>query len=130
MLIHIFGNPDLPFDALPVLLLSRLKESSPEHTFRFTDPNELDLPQADEDFVALDTVEGLKTVRDISLDEIAANAMRATTHDFDLASYLLLVRKLRPHIRIRIIGIPMGMQPDAAFLAIVALLKESTTTTL
>ena len=34
-----------------------------------------------------------------------ARAMRATTHDFDLSSYLTLVHKPRPHTRIRIIGI-------------------------
>ncbi len=124
MLIHIFGNPDLPFDALPVLLLPRLKKACPKHTFRFTDPNELDLPQAHEDFIAIDTVLGLKAVREISIDEIAANAMRATTHDFDLASYLLLVQKLRPHIHIRIIGIPMDINADTALPAITSLLKE------
>ena len=126
MLIHIFGNPDLPQDALPVILLPRLKSALPEHTFRFTDPNELDLPRDGEDFVAIDTVSGLKTVREISLDEIEANAMRATTHDFDLASYLLLVRKLRPHITIRIIGVPMDSDTDTVLPAIIALLQEST----
>ena len=126
MLIHIFGNPDLPFDALPVILLPRLTSALPGHTFRFTDPNELDLPRDGEDFVAIDTVDGLKTVREISLDEIEANAMRATTHDFDLSSYLLLVRKLRPKIAIRIIGVPMDSDADAALPAIIALLQEST----
>lgn len=115
MLIHVFGNPDLPFDALPVLLLPRLKQAFPEHDFRFTDPNELDLPASGSDFIALDTVDGLKHVRAITLDEIAATAARATTHDFDLASHLLLVQKLRPNIHIRIIGIPMHMHADTAF---------------
>ncbi len=124
MLIHIFGNPDLPFDALPVLLLPRLKKTCPEHTFRFTDPNELDLPQAHEDFIAIDTVDGLKSVREISIDEIAANAMRATTHDFDLASYLLLVQKLRPHIHIRIIGVPMDTDADTVFPLLLCFLRK------
>lgn len=125
MLIHIFGNPDLPFDALPVILLPRLKSALPEHTFRFTDPNELDLPPEHEDFIAIDTVDGLKAVREISLDEIAANAMRATTHDFDLSSYLTLVHKLRPHITIRIIGVPMGSNADTALPAIITFLSSS-----
>ena len=122
MLIHVFGNPDLPCNALPVLLLPRLKESLPTHTFRFTDPNELDLPAVGTDFVAIDTVDGLTSVREINLDEIAETATRATTHDFDLASHLLLVHKLRPHIKIRIIGIPMHIDPDTALTKLLPLL--------
>lgn len=124
MLIHVFGNPDLPSDALPVLLLPRLKEAFPEHMFRFTDPNELDLPAPDTDFIALDTVDGLKTVREISIDEIAATAARATTHDFDLASHLLLVHKLRPHIHIRIIGIPMHINANDALTKLLPILSS------
>lgn len=122
MLIHIFGNPDLPFDALPVVLLPRLQEACPQHTFRFTDPNELDLPEENENFIALDTVDGLKAVRDITLDEIEATAARATTHDFDLSSYLLLIKKLQPNIHIRIIGVPMGSDAKTVLPAIIALL--------
>lgn len=123
MLIHIFGNPDLPCDALPVLLLPRLAGALPQHTFRFTDPNELDLPREDEDFIAIDTVDGLKAIREIAIEEIAALKARATTHDFDLSSFLLLAKKLRPGIRIRIIGVPMQSDADTAFRALVPILE-------
>ena len=126
MLIHVFGNPDLPFDALPVLLLPQLKAQCPEHEFHFTDPNELDLPATGTDFIALDTVDGLKSIREISLDEIAATAARATTHDFDLASHLLLVAKLRPGIHLRIIGIPMDMEASTALTTLLPILKKMT----
>lgn len=124
MLIHVFGNPDLPCDALPVLLRPRLESALPEHTFRFTDPNELDLPKEGEDFIALDTVDGLKDIREISIDEIAALKARATTHDFDLSSFLLLAQKLRPHISIRIIGIPMNAEAETALATLIPLLKN------
>lgn len=124
MIIHIFGNPDLPFDALPVILLPRLATALPEYTFRFTDPNELDLPKEGEDFIAIDTVDGLKTVREISIDEIAALSARSTTHDFDLSSYLLLTKKLRPRINIRIIGVPMNDNADTAFTSLLPLIKK------
>lgn len=124
MLIHVFGNPDLPCDALPVLLLPRLAEALPEYAFRFTDPNELDLPRAGEDFIAIDTVDGLKAIREIAIEEIAALKARATTHDFDLSSFLLLAKKLRPGIRIRIIGIPMQSNTDDALAALIPILEN------
>lgn len=120
--VHIFGNPDLPVDALPVQLLPLLVAARPDMTFRLTDPNELDLPAVGEDFTAIDTVEGLATVREIGLDEIAADAARATTHDYDLAAHLLLARKLRPGLRVRIIGVPMGCDTATALAGVLALL--------
>ena len=123
MLIHIFGNPDLPCDALPVLLLPRLKEAFSEHSFRFTDPNELDLPEEAEPFVAIDTVDGLRDTRVITLDEIAATRARSTAHDFDFASYLLLAKKLRPQLQVHIIGIPMHTEADAALTQLIPLIK-------
>lgn len=81
-----------------------------------------DLPEENENFIALDTVDGLKAVRDITLDEIEATAARATTHDFDLSSYLLLIKKLQPNIHIRIIGVPMGSDAKTVLPAIIALL--------
>lgn len=122
--IHIFGNPDLPFDSLPVILLPRLTDALPEYSFRFTDPNELDLPEEGESFIAIDTVDGLKAVRDIGIEEIAALEARATTHDFDLSSYLLLTKKLRPDIDIRIIGVPMDIDADAALNALLPLIRK------
>ncbi len=124
MLIHVFGNPDLPCDALPVLLLPRLAEALPKHAFRFTDPNELDLPRAGEDFIAIDTVDGLRAIREIAIEEIAALKARATTHDFDLSSFLLLAKKLRPDIRIRIIGVPMQSNADDALAALIPILEN------
>lgn len=121
--IHIFGNPDLPFDALPVRLLSRFRKAFPQIDFRFTDPNELDIPVAGEDFIAIDTVAGLKNVREISIDEISAGQTRATAHDYDLAAYLLLVKKINKNIGIRVIGIPMKCDEEIAFRETVKLLK-------
>jgi hypothetical protein len=113
--IHIFGNPDLPFDALPIKLMPRFQDAFPNIRFRFTDPNELDLPEPGDDFTAIDTVDGLKDVREISIDEIAAFKARATAHDYDLASYLLLVQKIQKNIGIHIIGIPMHFDEETAF---------------
>lgn len=125
--IHVFGNPDLEFDSLPTRLMPRLAEALPHIRFRLTDPNELDLPQEGEDFVAIDAVNGLKDIREVSIDEIAEQAARSTAHDYDLASYLLLIRKIRKDIHIRIIGIPMMYDEEKALEKVVNLLKTTLT---
>ncbi len=124
-LIHIFGNPDLPCDALPPRLLSRLCQRFPNYRFSLTDPNELDTPKENDLFIAIDTVDGLKVPREISLDEIAALRARTTAHDFDFASFILLVKKLRKNIGIRIFGIPMGYSEEEAYEATVRFLESS-----
>jgi hypothetical protein len=122
--IHLFGNPDVPDDALAPALRPELEVRFPGLVFRITDPNELDLPRPSEDFLAIDVVAGLERVRDITLDEIAEASARATTHDFDLASFLLLARKLRPEARIRIIGIPLGMKNEEALAGLDPILRS------
>lgn len=112
--IHLFGNPDLPEDSLAPSLLPDLQTTFPQFHFRLTDPNELDLPAPGEDFIAIDVVVGLKSTREITPEEIAAVQARTTTHDFDFASFLLLVHKLRPEAHIRIFGIPMGESKEEA----------------
>lgn len=122
--IHIFGNPDLPEDALPVRLLPRLEASFPTLHFRLTDPEELDLPAVGDSLIAIDTVDGLREVREIGVDEIAAQKARATAHDFDFASWLLLARKLRPGLTVRLIGIPMGTDEETALANLQPLLEK------
>ena len=122
--IHIFGNPDLPCDALPVQLIPHLQAAFPDIHFRLTDPNELDLPEPGEDFTAIDTVDGLREVREIDTDEIAAQKARSTAHDYDCASWLLLAKKLRPGLRARIIGIPMETDEASALAALIPLIKQ------
>lgn len=125
-LIHIFGNEDLSCDNLPPRLLSHLKKRFPNYRFLITDPNELDLPTDALPFVALDTVEGLKEPRDISIDEIATSKTRTTAHDFDFASFLLLAKKLHPHLRVRLFGIPMGYPEKKALHATIKFLESLT----
>lgn len=120
----LFGNPDLPFDAIPVELYSSLVRMFPDINFRVVDPNELDLPKEDDDIIIIDTVMGLHKSRFVSLDEIAELKARVTAHDFDLSSYLLLVKKMNKNIDIRIIGIPMSYEKDQAFEEVKLLLSS------
>lgn len=122
--IYLFGNPDLPEDNLVPSLKPSLEVNLPNVEFWITDPNELDLPAPNEDFIAIDTVKNLATVREITTSEIVETQARATTHDFDFASYLLLVQKMRPKSRIKVFGIPYGMEEKKALEQLLPLLKS------
>lgn len=122
--VFLFGNPDLPFDAVPVELFVPLSETFPHLRFQVVDPNELDLPEDGNELVLIDTIEGLSKPRFVTIDEIAALKTRVTAHDFDLASYLLLAKKVHKNIGIRIIGIPMSYTKEQTLLEITPLLSS------
>lgn len=122
--VYLFGNPDLPYDAVPVELFGPLARKFPDFNFRVVDPNELDLPEEGSDLIIIDTVEGLKTPRFITIDEIAELKARVTAHDFDLGSYLLLAKKMNKNIGIQIIGIPMSYESGQALDEIKPLLSS------
>jgi len=112
MQVWIFGNPDLPDDALPVRLLPKFRERYPEHTFTLRDPlEEWDVPR---DLVILDTVRGLTQVRVFDDLDAFADSPRVTLHDFDLGTTLKWLRKLGKLPAIRIVGIPVGISPEEA----------------
>lgn len=107
--LYVFGNPDLPSDNLPITFLSRLKERFPHITFEHKDPNELDIPET-ETLIVIDTVFGLKNVRWVNIEELSETHAHITAHDFDLETYLQLVKKLTPSLSVHILGIPMSTQ--------------------
>lgn len=124
MKISLFGNQDLDFDNLPHRLRSGLEQAFPNLLFVEEDPNELDLPISDRDWIIIDTVRGLSCVNLLSVDDIAKPNTRVTAHDFDLAAFLLFAKKLDPEISIRIIGIPMGHDEKKALKETIFLLKS------
>lgn len=106
MQISIFGNPDLDFDSLSLKILPQLQNKFPDIKFKTQDPNELDFPGQNQ-WIIIDTVQGINKVQFIDIDKIENHKKRATVHDFDLSAYLKLIRKIKKHIDIKIIGIPM-----------------------
>lgn len=121
--IFVFGNPDLPDDALAVQLVPDLEKLFPSLAFRIVDPNELDLLEQKE-VIALDTVQGLKNPRWIKIEELAETGRQVTAHDFDASTYLLLFKKIYPNIVIRILGIPYGGEKKFILENIQALLEK------
>ncbi|MFH1171319.1 MAG: hypothetical protein V1778_02155 [bacterium] len=120
--IWLFGNPDLPEDALPLRLLPRLQKEFPEHLFSPVDP--LDEWKMPEDLIIIDTVRGIEKVTIFtSLDEFR-QAPHVTLHDFDLGMQLAFLKKLGKLSRISIIGIPSGLAEDTVLLEIASALRK------
>jgi len=121
MTVFVFGNPDIKGDSLPLKILPELRKRCPEIDFQMKDPNEdFELP---EDAVIIDVVAGLKEVSIFdSLDDFQPPP-RLTLHDFDLFSYLQLLKKLgKLPSKIKIIGLPPTISKEKATDSITAIL--------
>lgn len=123
MKVSIFGNPDLTFDSLPIQIMPYLEKIFPSIDFVREDPNELDLP-TEKKMIFIDTIRGLKKVRIVTSSEIAKTNPRATAHDFDLTTHILLVKKINKNIDIKIIGIPMEYTKEKALEDVEEVLKK------
>jgi Ni,Fe-hydrogenase maturation factor len=105
-IIHIFGNPLLDFDNLPIKMAPKLKKAFPKINFIITDPNENLKPDAKGELFIIDTVEGLIDVRIFdSLKEFQSDKLYSM-HDFDLGFNLKLFEKLGMLKKVKIIGVP------------------------
>ncbi len=112
--IHIFGNPLLPFDNLPIKLAPKLKKRFPEINFIIQDPNENIKPR-NREMIIIDTVAGIKEAMvfsdfaQIQLDKIYS------AHDLDLGLNLKLLQKIGELEKITIFGVPPNINEQTAF---------------
>jgi Ni,Fe-hydrogenase maturation factor len=122
MTIFVFGNPDLPVDALPVRLVSKLKAKFPRHEFFVKDPNEeWDVP---EKLMVIDTVKGINEVKQFNSLDSFTSAPRVSMHDFDALTQLRFLQKLGKLKEVTIIGVPPEMDEQKALECITPLLKK------
>lgn len=122
MKIHVFGNPDLAMDALPLRILPALRERAPEVDFRTLDPNEE--WEIVDPFIVIDTVVGIPAARLFrSLDEFAP-APTVSVHDFDALFNLRYLKKLGKLGEVRILGLPPELSQDAAIAEVVRMIAE------
>jgi len=121
--VHVFGNPDIAMDALPLRILPKLRAQFPEISFATLDPNEeWDIPDP---FVVIDTVVGLTDVHLFkSLDEFST-APTVSVHDFDALFNLRYLAKLGKLKGVRIIGIPPEMDETKALADTTNILTNS-----
>lgn len=122
MTVFVFGNPDLPGDALPLMILPRLRERFPGSTFETKDPNEeWEVP---EHLTVIDTVQGIDRVTAFPSLELFDRTPNLTVHDFDALSQLRLLQKLGKLKSVRVIGVPPDAKPDAVLPTVVELLSS------
>ncbi len=109
--IHIFGNPLLDFDNLPIKLAPKIEKLFPGIDFVITDPSE-NLEPIDGELIIIDTVEGAKKVVVIDdLEKLETNKIYSL-HDFDLAFNLKLLQKIGKLRKVKIFGVPMNSDEE------------------
>ncbi|MBI5465925.1 MAG: hypothetical protein HY974_01395 [Candidatus Kerfeldbacteria bacterium] len=123
MTVFVFGNPDLPFDSLPLRLLPALKREFPNVNFVVRDPNEdWEVPA---ELILIDTVEGINKVSVLTdLDEVTTSP-HLTLHDFDVGLHLKYLKKLGKLKQVTIIGLPPTLAEAEALPAVVTNLRAN-----
>jgi len=123
MIVHVFGNPDLPADSLPIRILPQLRKIFPAVDFRVVDPNEeLEFPVQ---ITVMDTVEGIKGVRLFNGLESFVSAPRNSVHDFDALASLRMLQKLGKVQKVLVIGIPSGLGEKKTLDQVSAILRAN-----
>ncbi|MFH0829237.1 MAG: hypothetical protein V1907_03600 [Candidatus Kerfeldbacteria bacterium] len=120
MTVYVFGNPDLPGDALPIRLLAGLRKSCPDIAFEVKDPNEE--WETPERLVVIDAVVGIDTVQVFSDLATFERTPRVSVHDFDALTQLRLLQKLGRLKKVTIIGVPPTINEIVAHRNIVSIL--------
>lgn len=114
--VYVFGNPDLPMDALPPRLVPMLRMAFRKMTFEIKDPNEeWDVP---EHLVVLDTVKGIDEVKIFNGLDAFHDAPRVSLHDYDALTQLRLLQKIGKLKTVTIIGVPPDMTDIAALKSV------------
>ena len=113
----------LSIDNVPVRLKPRLESRFPDIEFIIQDPNE-NLKPLDRELVIIDTVTGPADV--VIIDDVDKVEMSATCsmHDFDLGFNLKLLKKIGMLEKVRIFGVPMGMDEDKVLEKLVDLIGK------
>lgn len=121
--VFVFGNPDVEMDALPVKMLPELQKRFSSIEFQILDPNEdWDIP---DEFVAIDTVQGIENVTVFEGLDAFAGAPNVSVHDFDAYANLRLLQKLGRLKSVKIIGVPMGADQNSIFEKVSEVLSGS-----
>jgi hypothetical protein len=122
MIIYVFGNPDLPEDALPIRILPKLRREFPDFSFEVKEPNEEWDPP--EELVVIDTAIGIKEVTVFPDLSKFTPAPRITMHDFDALANLRLLVKLGKIKKVTVIGIPPTISESDAVNTITRILSS------
>jgi len=122
MKLLLFGNPALPSDNLAIKVGKGLEKDG--HTILHLE-NPLGLLELDlNDYVILDVAYGIEKV--ILIDDVDKLVLGrlCSLHDFDMAYFLKLLRRLGKLKKVRILAIPQGMTVTKALPAVRSLLHN------
>jgi hypothetical protein len=122
--IWVFGNPDLPEDSQPLLLMPQLQRAFPQFVFRTKDPAE-EWDPVPESLIIIDTVKGLEQVKIFTELNQFESSPTVTMHDLDLLAELRFLQKLGKLKKITLYGVPDTLSPELAFTQLEALLRQS-----
>ncbi len=118
--VFIFGNPDLPMDALPIRIMPQLATARPALHFVLKDPNEdWDIPET---LVVIDTVVGIDRAMVFDTLDAFTPFAHVSVHDFDAYTNLRFLAKLGKLKSVCIIGVPVGIGEDVAVSCVLRLL--------
>jgi hypothetical protein len=122
MKLLLFGNPALPSDNLAIKVGKGLEKDG--HTILQLE-NPLGLLELDlKEYVILDVAYGIKKVTLIdNVDKLVLGRL-CSLHDFDMAYFLKLLRRLGKLEKVRILAIPQRMSAPKALLAVRSLLHN------
>ncbi len=121
--IHVFGNPLLDFDNLPIKLLPELKKEFPKFNFIHLDPNE-NIKPINKELIIIDTVINIDKVKIFDdIDSIELNNIY-TAHDLDLGFNIKLLQKINKLDKIIIFGIPPKLKKDTALKQLIKEIKK------
>jgi len=124
MKVFVFGNPDLDFDSLPMLLLPELQKKLPEIDFEIKDPNE-EWEVSESELIIIDTVVGIDKPTVFENLENFSAPPRVSAHDFDAYTNLKYLQKLGKIKKIEIIGLPSMISKDVAIEFAIKILSNS-----
>mgnify|MGYP001266240381 CR=1 FL=1 len=122
MRIYCFGNRMLEQDSLPLLLIPELRKEFPN--IEFIEANSPDDIEDQAEINILDTVKGISSVAILSDIEGLCSNRSCSLHDFDLGMTLKLMRKMGKLKKIRIIGIPICYERNAALSELKKAIKQ------
>ncbi len=111
----VFGNILVEEDSLPLRLIHKLREEFSNFEFVEFDPAE-NLESEGPDLIIIDAVEGIEKVMVFTDVDSFQKTKRFSLHDFDLGMTLKLMQKLGKLNSVKIFGIPMNYDEQAAFV--------------
>ncbi|HLD11701.1 MAG TPA: hypothetical protein VJB91_02255 [Patescibacteria group bacterium] len=124
--ITVFGNPDVPEDALAVSLLFSLKKSFPQYHIIHLDPNENIIPPERGFWWIIDVAEGIKKVTVFRDLDLLKSKRYLSVHDMDLSFTLHLLSKLHKlPKKFGIIAIPRYFTKEELFKEVLRIISTS-----